>query len=161
MVTAKYLRSIMKYNKGTGVFTRIAVTGPCVKLGDIAGTPCTDGHIQIRIFARKYSAHRLAWLYVKGRWPRGRLDHRDGNPANNRWRNIRRASPAQNSWNAKTKRNSTTGLKGVRHSGNGFIAQIMSNGVRVYLGYFRTAIVAHAAYCKAARKYHGRFARFA
>lgn len=32
--------------------------------------------------------HRLAFALHKGRWPTGRLRHRDGDKANNRWANL-------------------------------------------------------------------------
>ena len=41
-----------------------------MKAGSIAGTLDSDGNRVIRINRRMYIAHRLAWLLVKGRWPK-------------------------------------------------------------------------------------------
>src|ERR1700726_3642325 len=66
--------------------------------------------------------NQLAWFYMTGRWGRATIDHRDGNPANNRWKNLRVATPSQNNANRRRPRNNTSGFKGVcltRNAGNG------------------------------------------
>jgi HNH endonuclease len=39
----------------------------------------------------RYIAGRLAWLYMLGRWPDHEAKHADGDPANDRWGNLRAA----------------------------------------------------------------------
>lgn len=41
-----------------------------------------------------------------------------------------------------------------------WLAQIKSDGKKVYLGYYNTAEEAHKAYKKAAKLYHGEFANY-
>lgn len=88
------------------------------------------------------------------------VDHKNGNRLDNRRSNLRVATHAENQRNMKRKAANLSGFKGVRRRGNRYIARITANGVTYELGSFRTPEEAHQAYCNAARKYHGEFARF-
>lgn len=92
----------------------------------------------------------------------GTVDHHNGNTLDNRRLNLRAASDSQQACNRGVRRTSKTGFKGVFIRANGkFVAQIGDKGgKKVHLGYFKTAEEAHAAYCAAATKLHGEFARF-
>jgi hypothetical protein len=50
---------------------------------------------------------------MTGDWPPEYVDHKDGNPNNNAWDNLRLATAQQNAQNKKRKYNSYTGIKGV------------------------------------------------
>ncbi|MDB5445684.1 MAG: putative DNA-binding protein [Phenylobacterium sp.] len=89
------------------------------------------------------------------------VDHRDLNGLNNRRRNLRIASRQQNLANRGKLRNNTSGRKGVRQHGRGWIAEIEANGARYYLGRFTTIDQASAAYHGAAVVLFGQFARAA
>jgi len=106
-----------------------------------------------------YYAHRLAWLYVHGKWPPAEIDHKDCDPANNRISNLRLATHAQNAANAHLRRTSTSGLKGAYRHQKKWLAQITYNGRRIYLGVFDTDKEAHAAYVAASKDLHGSFTR--
>lgn len=88
------------------------------------------------------------------------VDHKDRNGLNNIRSNLRLSSPAQNQQNQKRHKDNTSGYKGVRFSKDKWMARISVNGTRIYLGVFDTPELAHKAYCEAAKKYHGEFARF-
>lgn len=158
-LTHKYLTSILAYSPEEGSFTWLVSVGS-VRAGRQAGG-ISAGYIQIRINKKFHKAHRLAWFYMTGKWPLGRLDHEDGNTANNRWSNLRRATHSQNMANRKLNRNNTSGFKGVSRRGDSFRAYVNKNGKRVGLGTFPTAELAHAAYTEKARELHGEFARAA
>jgi HNH endonuclease/AP2 domain len=96
---------------------------------------------------------------MTGKWCRVIIDHRDGDPSNNRWDNLRRATVAQNGANKPRHRNNTSGFKGVCRDRGRWRAAIYKNGRRHPLGNFPTPEAAHAAYVKAARKLFGEFAR--
>ena len=154
-LTRARLRELLHYDDETGMFRWWKRVGNEVRPGEVAG------HLEIRIDNRTYVAHQLAWLYMKGRWARPLIDHRDGNSTNNRWRNLRRATPSQNSANARRRRQNASGYKGVsldKRSGR-CRTRIGKNGRRIYLGTFHTPEAAHAAYVAAARKLFGEFAR--
>lgn len=163
MLTAMRLREILRYDPETGLFTRLTDRGGR-RAGEVAGSQRKDDRrIQIYVDNRNEMAHRLAWLYMTGEWPSEEVDHRDMNPSNNRWSNLRLASHSQNAMNRTKRSDNTTGLKGVyRHYKNGkFRAAIAANKKQYHLGVFDTREEAHAAYEAAAAKLHGEFARVA
>ena len=89
------------------------------------------------------------------------VDHINGNPRNNQILNLRPATHAENMRNRKIQSNNTSGYPGVsyRKDIQKWMAYIRINRKMKNLGYFDTAEVAYAVYCKAARQYHGEFAR--
>ncbi len=113
MITQSELKSLLKYNFKTGNFTWRENRRPCIKAGDIAGHKGKNGYIQIKISGKKYLAHRLAFLYVKGYFPEDDVDHKNGNPSNNWWKNLREVSKTCNLRNTKNQQRNTSGIKGV------------------------------------------------
>lgn len=90
------------------------------------------------------------------------IDHINGNRADNRWLNLREADSCQNRQNMKRSSRNTSGFKGVswHERGQKWMAQIACRGGREHLGLFDTIEAAYAAYCAAAKRLHGEFARF-
>ena len=89
------------------------------------------------------------------------IDHIDGNRQNNAFINLRLANRYENTRNAKTRKDSCSGYKGVhfRKDTKKWRAYIHFNKKRIDLGYFSTPELAHMAYCKAAAELHGEYAR--
>lgn len=158
-LTATRLRRILVYDPSTGVFTRLVASGSA-KVGDRAGCVNATGYIVIRILDRLYLAHRLAWLYVYGRWPKEQIDHRDRDRSNNRFTNLREASNAQNQMNAKKKRGLSR-YKGVswREQTKRWQVHISINGRSTYLGARHDEEAARDLYMAAAVRHFGQFAR--
>jgi hypothetical protein len=157
-------RQIFAYDRATGVVTCIARTSPNDrrKVGAPAGSPDKEGYLVVCVDGESIKLHRLVWFMEKGRWPDGEIDHKDGKPANNRWRNLRDATTAQNCANVRTHKDNKSGFKGVSQiDGGRFRAVIHVRGVQKFLGRFATAEAAHAAYVSAAKAIHGEFARAA
>lgn len=90
------------------------------------------------------------------------VDHIDGDGLNNRRSNLRVATVSENLYNAPANAANKTGYKGVYlvKDSNKYAATISFNNERLHLGTFQTPELAYSAYCKAAEKYHGEFARF-
>lgn len=88
------------------------------------------------------------------------VDHIDGNPLNCVRDNLRVATPYQNAINVRRHRDNQSGFKGVSKSHSKWMANIRVDGIKKYLGTFETPEEAHAAYCRAAEKHHGEFAKF-
>jgi hypothetical protein len=160
-LTQNRLKEILEYDQETGEFRwrKRMKKNHCA--GDVAGCSVRSEYWSIHIDGRNYRAHQLAWLYKEGEWGRPIIDHRDGNPLNNRWSNLRLASHANNAANRPRLRNNTSGFKGVsfdRRRGK-WIAQITKQGRRYFIGRYATAEEAHAAYVAKARVLFGEFAR--
>lgn len=122
----------------------------------------SPGHVAVRRNGPKWVyLHRL----IVGTLPGMVTDHIDGDTLNNRRSNLRGCTRSQNAANSRMKGNNPCGLKGVaedkRNNVPTWSARLTKDGKKLYLGSFRTPEEAHAAYCAAAIKYHGEFARFA
>ncbi|HEY7297856.1 MAG TPA: HNH endonuclease [Xanthobacteraceae bacterium] len=128
-----------------------------VRAGAQAGYSRVDGYVRIQIDGAIYAAHRLAWLYVHGKHPTAEIDHRNGNPADNRIANLRECSRWQNARNRGGR--SPSGFKGVSADRSKWRARIKVDGRIINLGLFSTPKLAADAYDRAALLYHGEFAR--
>jgi len=92
-----------------------------------------------------FKAHRLAWLYMTGKWPEKDIDHINHNPTDNRWENLRPINDKENSKNKKLQPNNKSGFNGVHfqeYNRNDktyryWIAQIGLNNEIIYLGSFK------------------------
>ncbi|MBF8728892.1 HNH endonuclease [Pseudomonas guariconensis] len=159
MLTYERLREQLTYDPDTGEF-RWAVRKQKVKLGSVAGKVKKSGYIEIRLDLVSYQAHRLAWLYMTGKWPQGDIDHINRTPGDNRFENLRVASRSQNLCNVGALATSTTGVRGVDlHKASGkYRARIRANGKRIELGLFETLDEARNAYASARSLHHGQYA---
>jgi hypothetical protein len=161
VITAQRLREVLNYDPETGVLTRLVRTARRIRIGDVAGNVDTRGYLRLEIDGRQYAAHRLAWLHMTGEWPPADIDHINGERTDNRWSNLRLATRAQNIRNSRRRSTNTTGFKGVswQSARKKWVAAITVNGIKRSLGRFDCPAEAHAAYVRAAEKYHGEFAR--
>jgi len=109
-----------------------------------------------------YYGHILAWIYTYGEIPTFDIDHIDGNPSNNRIDNLRLSTKGENARHSKRPVNNTSGYKGVSWNKrlNKWVANISVDRKGIYLGSFKYGHDAYFAYCVAAIKYHGDFAKF-
>lgn len=162
-ITWSRLKEVLDYDPESGEFRWRVRAGTRGKVGSLAGTVKKSGYVQIRFGGVQYLGHRLAWFYVTGRWPTEEIDHRDCNPSNNRFANLRPATRKQNGSNRKRNRNNTSGFKGVswRNKERRWRAQIRLPGTikTIELGLFQGKKDAALAYDRAAVFYHGEFAR--
>lgn len=158
MLTQIQLKELLTYNEKTGdFFWKKARNG--TKKGRPAGCVGNRGYREIKVMGKLYYAARLAWLYTTGHFPINFIDHKNGNPGDNRIENLRESSASENAWNRKIPNNSTSGFKCVTRYGKKWVARIVVNGKRIYLGRFETSIEAYEKYVEACNKLHGEFAR--
>lgn len=174
-----YLRECFTYNRRTGVLrwrkrplshfpdkrtwrmwnTRFA--------GKISGHIASKRYVNVSLDHTNYLAHRITWKLIKGSEPPAELDHRNHQKTDNQFRNLRKATRAQNQANAKLRSDNSSGFKGVsqrvyisRRTGKPrvtFWAKISFNSIVHHVGVFATAKLAHQEYCKAAKHLNGEF----
>jgi len=114
---------------------------------------------QIYLNGKNYRSARLVWFYMTGVLPKKEIDHRNGNPLDDTWSNLRLATSTQNKANQKLRCDNKTGYKGVHRHHNRFLARARIDGKYKYRGMFDTAEEA-AAHCrKVTREVHGEYAR--
>ena len=161
MITHEQLKSFLHYDPEMGIFVWMAPNSRRVHVGYEAG--ClrkVDGYIQIMINRRLYLAHRLAWLYVHGLWPKDQIDHINGVKDDNRIANLREATRSQNMYNQGKRTDNSSGVKGIswHKPAKKWLVQIRFNGKNKYLGLFTDKHEAAESYRRAALLYHGEFA---
>lgn len=156
-LTQKTLKVLLHYNPHTGAFTWRVYRGGRAKAGTLAGSLADNGYITISVLSRVYSAHRLAWFYMTGAWPKLKIDHKDRKRSNNRWRNLRLATAQQNQHNRSKQHNNVSGYTGVTWNKRcqKWQAQITVDNERKYLGVFDDVTDAAKAYSKAKAIWHG------
>ncbi len=161
-LTAERLRSLLDYDPETGVFRWSNVPRAGIKAGAVAGNRNGRGYWLLCLDGKRYMAHRVAWLYVYGRWPADQIDHIDGIHANNAIANLREATNSQNNANRAATKSNRSGFKGVHwsRSARKWIAQIKHGGKIRHIGQFSTAEDAACAYAEKAKLLHGDFAKF-
>ena len=154
MITQEFIKSVLNYDKETGIFTWI-------KNGKVAGYKQKDGYVRFNFNNKHYRAHRLAWLYVYGIYPDSHIDHINGNTTDNSINNLRLCNRNQNMHNRKLNKNNKAGIKGVcwnRKIGKWHV-QIGISGKVKHLGYFDDLEFAELVSVEARDKYHKEFSR--
>jgi hypothetical protein len=160
MITAERLRELLHYEPETGIFVWLVKPSRRVRAGAVAGC-IYCGYRRIKVGPRLYPAHRLAFLWMTGEWPKAEIDHINMDRADNRWRNLREASHSQNQVNRSLQSTNTSGFKGVSwHSRtHKWTSRIQINGKRKNLGCFDSPERAFLEYCFAAWRNLGDFAQ--
>lgn len=144
ILSAGNVRTYFQYEKETGIIRRRRAINP---------TPLGK---HLTFSYKDFVTARVIWLWYYGEWPKGFIDHKDGNPSNNRIENLRDVNCSQSSCNRTS--SNLYGYKGVTTIGNRWRSSIRIDGKRIFLGSFLTIEEAAEAYRQAALKYHGEYA---
>jgi len=145
-MTQEELKSLLRYEPKTGEFFWINPRGN-LKAGALAGTSDKQGYRVIGINGKYHKAHRLAFLYMTGKFPSEMVDHINRNPSDNRWENLREATRSQNCQNKEAK-----GIHCMKRNGK-WMAYIKLNGKLNHLGYFDTQEEARKVRLAAEKQY--------
>ncbi len=159
-LTQDRLKSLISYDPNTGRMEWIVHKTARVWPGMEVRGHSVRGYRRVQIDGHRYKAHDIAWLYMTGSFPADIVDHRDNNPDNLRWANLREATQQQNCHNTSQRRNNTSGFKGVNfHKRSGkWHARVGLNYRRIFVGEFATAEEADAAARSVRAGVHGEFA---
>jgi hypothetical protein len=94
-LSAECVRALFDYDSVTGLL-RWCVARRRIRVGRVAGSVRKDGYRVVRVDGLNYLSSRIIFLWMTGRWPDPQVDHIDIDPTNNRWPNLREATPPQN-----------------------------------------------------------------
>ncbi len=114
----------------------------------------SSGYFSVRIFDKKYKAHRIIWLWHYGEWPEHHIDHLDGDRANNCIDNLADKTHSENHKNRKKNSRNTSGYPGVGYNKKvgKWEIHFYVNGRLANFGPFSTAEEAFDHYVKMARE---------
>lgn len=150
-LTVSRLREVLHYDPASGIFRWSDRKGAKAPAGAMAGHRSKAlGYIEITIDGTHHWAHRLAWMYVHGEWPRQNLDHLNRKKDDNRIANLRDVGQSLNALNSVSPRKRKHLLPlGVSKQGSKFAAKLTMGGKCKHLGTFPTPSAAQAAYLAA------------
>ena len=157
------IRDYLSYDPETGVLTWKESPGYRVAKGDVAGHFCSHHkYHSVQIGGRGFKGHRVAWFLYYGEWPKGQIDHINGDRGDNRIANLREATHLQNMWNKPSYKNRTSKFKGVsyRKDLGKWRAVIQKDGKSLSIGHFESELEAALAYNYKAEELFGSYARF-
>ena len=158
--TIEELREYLHYEPETGVLRWKKARGTRAIAGQVAGSPArgTNRYKRVKFGGLSLSAHRVAFALHHGRWPHPCCDHINGNAEDNRAANLRECSHSCNMQNSRLRKDSSTGVKGVRKNAGGFLAAVTLNG-KEYSKWFRHFEDAANCIKQLREQLHGEFAR--
>ncbi len=146
--TGESIRSYLSYCPETGKFFWVKSNSNRTTVGQVASNVNTTGYGRIRFDSVLYLAHRLAWWFYYDCWPKGQVDHINGDRTDNRIANLRLATQSQQNQNRNPK-----GVCFDKQSGK-YKAQLKINGKRVLNSLHAEEAEARAAYTAAKLKHH-------
>lgn len=154
MITQQRLKALVYYDNERGALIRRRDRS-YKKEGSALGGHDMKGYLKTCIDGKYYKVHRLVWLYEKGEFPRGELDHINGVKDDNRLCNLRIANHSENSQNQRrAQKHNKVGLLGVVKIRDKYKAMIRIDGKQIKSCLFDDPIEAHNAYLKAKRIVH-------
>ena len=153
-ITHSKLKEVVEYDPVSGLFARLTRFSSNALIGPISIKPDSNGYIRVMLYGVRYKAHRLAWFYMTGEWPKN-IDHKDGIRNNNKFSNLRSVTHKINCQNQRKPRtNNSAGALGVHYRRGKFVADIGVDGRTVHLGAFSNVEDASLSYILAKRKFH-------
>jgi len=158
-INIDYVKSILDYNKDTGIITWKIGNGKRAVQGNEAGYITDEGYRAIGINGKYIKSHRIAWAMHYGFQPDFQIDHINGIKNDNRIINIRLATQSQNKSNVNAPITNTSGVKGVVKRNGRYIAQIKHNQKNIYIGTFDNISDAEKARIEVEKKLFGEFSR--
>jgi hypothetical protein len=133
------IKQHLNYDANTGLFIRKR------KIKDLVGSVNAGGYVQIQFQGKLYYAHRLAWLFINGKWPDNVINHKNGHKLDNRIENL---EDVEQHINLSLRHK----VVGVRERNGKFYARVSKNKKEFQEGPFDCVDKAHEAYFKLREK---------
>lgn len=127
--------------------------------GKMSGWIDQYGYRLTRINGRLCRDHHLVWLVETGKWPESEIDHKNNDPGDNRFDNLRPANRHQQGANQTLQKRRKGKYKGVYQMKSGkYYVKIKHRGKQNYLGSYHTEEEAALVYNQKALELFGEFA---
>lgn len=154
-ITQSLLMELFDYNPESGTFLWKRPRSNRVRAGSEAGAVASNGCRYIYVDGKSILAHRLAWLYVYGKWPIHNLCAVDGDYLNLAISNYVEESWSETACKGKHRGPGSSGIKGVTwdKSKRLWVAYITRDYKKVFLGRYASKEAAAEAYRSAADSY--------
>lgn len=149
MLTQSRLKELVRYDPELGIFIWLVYRKKTDGIGSRADKFEQRGYRYISVDNKQYLAHRVAWFYMTGEWPKDQIDHINNIRNDNRWVNLRESTNSENLRNTKAR--NKLGAKGVYPAPNNRYKALIT------LGTFDTIEEAKEAWDKAAKLLHKEF----
>lgn len=154
LITLERAKAVLSYDPITGNIYWLISAKRGISSGQIAGH-VDKKYRRISIDGANYRANRLAWFLFYGEWPKLIVDHINGDGLDNRICNLRDVTQTVNMQNQRKARpENKSGYLGVSPCKGKWRAQIVINGVKKYLGQYKTKEMASNVYLAAKRIEH-------
>lgn len=154
------LKKFLEYDPLTGVFRWKLAKSNKIKVGEVAGSTDSQGHLQVKFGGEMFFLHRIAWFIMTGEDPgENQIDHDNTIRADNRWLNLRLATHNRNAHNANKRSDNTSGVKGVGWNNvkKAWIGRVAYNKKTYRTGSYQTVTEAETAIKILREKLHKEF----
>jgi hypothetical protein len=155
----KLLSPVLEYSPESGLLKWKISPSAKVKIGQEAISKDNRGYVIVTYKGKTYKAHRVAWLFVYGKWPESAIDHINGKKDDNRIENLRLTNAVLNGQNRMPTKTRATLMgayldKSRTNFSKPWRSSITVNKSKIYLGSFSTEQEAHTSYKKAKAIHH-------
>lgn len=113
-LTHKRLKELVDYDPESGYFSW-KFGRPGASMGVRCGTVKKAGYTILTLDRTLFRAHRVAWFFVHGEWPKDEIDHINRMRSDNRLANLRIADRSKNGFNKPVRSDSKIGVKNVSY----------------------------------------------
>lgn len=117
-LTQERVRELFNYDPESGLLTRLKRTSNRVKPGTIVtntNTVLEKGYTLVGVDGIRYRLHHVIWVWMTGVLPTGIIDHKNMDPGDNSWSNLREVTCMENSHNHKLTKGNTSGVNGISY----------------------------------------------
>lgn len=153
-ITPSYLTECIEYNSDTGSLTwrerpsshfsdgsksaqhLASIWNAKFKMKPAFTTIGNHGYYTSSISGKRLSAHRVCWAIYHGEWPKGEIDHINGDKLDNSIANLRDVTRSQNARNLSVKSGRRRGVYWYAPTSR-WVAKITVNRKMYHLGYFK------------------------